>query len=104
VSTGTGEGTGQREPAGQRFESLGRLTGGMAHDVNNLLAVVILTADRLLAGPVPEDKRPVLLGNIRLAAAAAAEMTAQLLTLSRTAAAAERSPDPSARPADAAQV
>ncbi len=82
--------------AAQKFEALGRLAGGMAHDFNNLLAVVLGTADRLLTAPVPEEKRTVLLGNIRQAAASAAEITGQLLTFTRTSAVAIRPLDLSA--------
>ena len=67
----------------QRMESVGRLAGGVAHDFNNLLTAILGYAelcDRLL----PEDgpARPHLEG-IVTAAKRGAQLTSQLLAVSR---------------------
>ncbi len=67
----------------QRLESLGRLAGGVAHDFNNLIGVIVnytvLVERRLTPGdPLIEDLR-----HIQRAAAQAAELTAQLLVFGR---------------------
>ena len=67
----------------QRMEAVGRLAGGVAHDFNNLLTVIIASCkvglSRLSAGhPVRGD-----LELIDQAAAGAAQLTRELLALSR---------------------
>jgi CheY-like chemotaxis protein len=64
-------------------ESIGRLSAGMAHDVNNLLSVILSFAS-LAASQLP-DMAPARtdLGEIRGAAERAAAITKQLLGLSR---------------------
>jgi two-component system, cell cycle sensor histidine kinase and response regulator CckA len=67
----------------QRMEALGRLAGGMAHEANNQMAVVIGFADFILRRPdIPEDVRGDL-EQIRRAAKRTASVTQQLLTFSR---------------------
>jgi two-component system cell cycle sensor histidine kinase/response regulator CckA len=67
------------------FESLGRLSAGVAHDLNNLLSVILSFSS--LASSQLEDAAPVQsdLAEIRGAAERAASLTKQLLSLSRTA-------------------
>lgn len=62
----------------RRLEALGRMAGAVAHDFNNLLLVILANAELLEsdAGDPPEK----LLGEIRIAAEGAAELTGQLLT------------------------
>ena len=68
----------------QRLESLGRLAGGVAHDFNNRLAVILNYAD-FVADALPEGSDPVSdgirddLAAITRAAQAAADLTRQLL-------------------------
>ena len=67
----------------QRMEAVGRLAGGVAHEVNNMMTIVIGFAD-LLAGAAnlpPDRERDV--GEIRKAAMRAAKITQQLLAFSR---------------------
>lgn len=70
--------------AARRFEALGLLAGGIAHDVNNVLAVVLGCAERLLARPTTEEGRVRLLEDILAAAEGAAVLTGKLLTFTHT--------------------
>jgi PAS domain S-box-containing protein len=80
--------TERREAAAQlahasRMAALGQLTGGIAHDVNNMLTVVSLNLD-LLADEVPSGTMGAeALDAARRAAAGGAELTAQLLAFAR---------------------
>ena len=65
----------------QKMEAIGLLTGGVAHDFNNMLAV-ILSYCTLLHDAVPEALREDL-SQIRAAGEAAANLTRQLLAFSR---------------------
>jgi two-component system, cell cycle sensor histidine kinase and response regulator CckA len=71
-------------------EALGRLSAGMAHDLNNLLSVILSFAS--LASSQLDEMAParVDLGEIRGAAERAAALTKQLLGLSRKAPAAPK--------------
>lgn len=66
----------------QKMESIGRLAGGVAHDFNNILTVILnftkFVMDELPEGPLHED-----LIEIRDAGARAASLTRQLLAFSR---------------------
>lgn len=67
----------------QKMESLGRLAGGVAHDYNNLLAIILGYAE-LIEEDLPEDSGAIQsLHNIQGAAASAATLTQQLLTFAR---------------------
>ncbi|MEW6367596.1 MAG: PAS domain S-box protein [Acidobacteriota bacterium] len=67
----------------QKMESIGRLAGGVAHDFNNILTVILantgLLEDQIDAG----GDSATLLRQITLAAERAAGLTRQLLTFSR---------------------
>ena len=65
----------------QRMEAIGMLAGGVAHDFNNLLTVILAHA-ALLERTLPASGGAELLG-IRSAANQGAELTRQLLLLSR---------------------
>ena len=67
----------------QRMESVGQLAGGVAHDFNNMLAVILATADMAMEGmdtslPIHAD-----LAEIRTAASRSADLTRQLLAFAR---------------------
>ncbi|MDE2517077.1 MAG: response regulator [Rhodospirillales bacterium] len=68
----------------QKMEALGRLSGGVAHEFNNLLAAILGSVE--LAGRrVQEPERVLrLLGGIRQAAERGAILTAQMLTFARS--------------------
>jgi signal transduction histidine kinase len=67
----------------QRLEAMGRLTGGVAHDLNNLLTPVLSGLD-LLRRRVGEDERShLLIDNAVLSAERAAKLVSRLLTFSR---------------------
>lgn len=64
-------------------EALGQLAGGVAHDLNNQLAVIHMNAEALGRG-LPEDPaRRAALGALRQAADASADLGRQLLAYSR---------------------
>jgi two-component system, cell cycle sensor histidine kinase and response regulator CckA len=67
----------------QKMEGIGRLAGGVAHDLNNLLTVINGTVELLLpkTGEAPEQLADLM--EIRRAADRAAALTRQLLAFSR---------------------
>ncbi|WP_460595709.1 ATP-binding protein [Geomonas sp. Red276] len=67
----------------QKMESVGRLAGGVAHDFNNMLTVILGCA-HLLGARVP-DEEPLhqYIASIRHAAERSSEITRQLLAFSR---------------------
>ena len=66
----------------QRMDAVGRLAGGVAHEVNNMMTAILGFTDLLLDPGHAGDRRGDLL-QIRKAAGRAAIVTAQLLAFSR---------------------
>jgi PAS domain S-box-containing protein len=67
----------------QKLEAIGQLAGGVAHDFNNILAVMMMQAELTsLTENLPAEVREGL-GQIRAAAHRAANLTRQLLLFSR---------------------
>jgi len=67
----------------QKMESIGRLAGGVAHDINNLLSPILGYADLLLSDLPIEDSQKEGLREIKQAAERARDLTRQLLAFSR---------------------
>jgi signal transduction histidine kinase/ActR/RegA family two-component response regulator len=68
----------------QKMEALGQLTGGVAHDFNNMLAVIIGNLDILLRRLSPDEPRLIASAENALSGAnRAAALTQRLLAFSR---------------------
>ena len=67
----------------QKMEAVGRLAGGVAHDFNNVLGVILGSVELLQRSSAAGDPQLKKLGQIRNAAEHAASLTRQLLAFSR---------------------
>ena len=67
----------------QKMESVGRLAGGVAHDFNNMLSVILGNAELALSGMEPTHPLFADLQEIRKAAERSAGLTRQLLAFAR---------------------
>jgi len=67
----------------QRVEAVGRLAGGVAHDLNNLLTPILLYAEMLLEEMTDEDERTASVQEIFEAGTRARNLVTQLLAFSR---------------------
>jgi PAS domain S-box-containing protein len=66
----------------QRMEAIGQLTGGVAHDFNNMLTAILLNAD-VLATQIQNDSLRQLAAAMRHAAEHGADLTRRLLAFGR---------------------
>jgi PAS domain S-box-containing protein len=73
----------ERTRATQKLDALGRLAGGVAHDINNMLAVVFGTTDLMLDDLPPEDAMRADVEEIQSTARRCAALVRQLLTFSQ---------------------
>ena len=68
----------------QKMEAVGQLTGGIAHDLNNLLTVVLANSEMMAADlPTGRDDIKNDLGELQAAARRGAQMIRKLLSFSR---------------------
>ncbi len=67
----------------QKMEAIGRLAGGVAHDFNNMLSVILSYSAILLGDLAKDDPAKEDLEEIIAAGQRAADLTRQLLTFSR---------------------
>ncbi|MEO5715571.1 MAG: PAS domain S-box protein [Luteolibacter sp.] len=66
----------------QRLESIGTLAGGIAHDLNNILAPISMAIE-LLKMRIPDDRGTELLDTIAASAKRGADMVGQVLSFAR---------------------
>lgn len=66
----------------QRMESIGVLAGGIAHDLNNVFAPIILSCDLMQNEPVASERK-ILLKSILTNTQRAADLVRQILTFAR---------------------
>jgi PAS domain S-box-containing protein len=67
----------------QKMESIGRLAGGVAHDFNNMLAVIMNSAELLQLDKALTPKSRNFVENILASAQRSADLTAKLLSFAR---------------------
>ena len=67
----------------QKMESVGRLAGGVAHDFNNMLSVILGRSEIALKKADPDSELYRELNEIKTAAERSADLTAQLLAFAR---------------------
>ena len=67
----------------QKLEAIGQLTGGVAHDFNNILGVILANSHFLLESLAPDDPRHADAEEIRSASERGVSLTRQLLAFSR---------------------
>ncbi|HOU55124.1 MAG TPA: PAS domain-containing protein [Myxococcota bacterium] len=67
----------------QKMEAIGRLAGGVAHDFNNMLTVILSYAQMIQEAPVAGTESSQEVGEIIAAAQRSAALTRQLLAFSR---------------------
>lgn len=72
----------QQQLRAQRLESIGTLAGGIAHDLNNVLAPILLSIDLLREGETDPDRQDTLT-TIAASAERGAAMVSQVLSFAR---------------------
>ncbi|MBS0663614.1 MAG: PAS domain S-box protein [Verrucomicrobia bacterium] len=67
----------------QRMESIGTLAGGIAHDLNNLLAPIMMGVDLLRRDPTIQQRYTTVIDNIRRSTDRGAGLVRQVLSFAR---------------------
>jgi two-component system, cell cycle sensor histidine kinase and response regulator CckA len=67
----------------QKMEAIGRLAGGVAHDINNMMTVVVGYTELLLSRLDPSDPTYEMISEVKRAADRSAGITRQLLAFGR---------------------
>ena len=67
----------------QRLEAIGQLTGGVAHDFNNILTVVVAQAEAIIASARRDERIGRMAATVLRAAERGAQLTNQLLAFAR---------------------
>jgi signal transduction histidine kinase/PAS domain-containing protein len=67
----------------QKMEAVGQLTGGVAHDFNNMLTIIKSSTDLLRRPDLPEERRRRYVGAISDTVDRASKLTGQLLAFAR---------------------
>jgi len=67
----------------QKMEAVGQLTGGLAHDFNNLMTIIRSSTDLLRRQDLPEERRRRYIDAISDTVDRAAKLTSQLLAFAR---------------------
>ena len=67
----------------QRMESIGTLAGGIAHDLNNLLAPITMGVDLLRRDPSIQPRYGTIIDNIKLSSDRGANLVRQVLSFAR---------------------
>ena len=67
----------------QKLDAIGKLTGGVAHDFNNMLGVILGFAELLQDNPDTTEKQKKYLSQITSAGMRASSLTSKLLAISR---------------------
>ena len=78
----------------QKMEAIGRLAAGVAHDFNNVLAIILSLSDLALQRGDENERTKKCVDGIREAALRAGGLTRQILTFSRQSPAAVQALDP----------
>ncbi|MDI1247265.1 MAG: response regulator [Lacunisphaera sp.] len=67
----------------QRMESMGTLAGGIAHDLNNVLAPILLSLELLKRDPTNDPRRVKILNTIYVSCCRGADLVRQVLSFGR---------------------
>ena len=67
----------------RKLEAIGEMTGGVAHDFNNMLSVIMGSLERVLSRPIEDDKTRSRLDLALQAARSCADLTKRLLGFAR---------------------